>query len=261
MARTDNMKKKIANVVLLVFCAVYCAGCRSEIQTYHGATGIYFAMPEGSTYANADTLYTDNTPLPFIISQKQDSVLVLKVKLLGKTQPRRRLIPVRVVPELTTLPAEGYDLDEAACLLEAGQVYGKVPVTFHRLPRLQDEELKLTLELVENEEFSLPVKQWRNSSTEYVDVVRHTVVVSDMYVQLPGYAVGHFGPFSQKKMKLLLELFSMKLSDFNEKLPVTFTKALGQKFDRYQKKQAAKGTPVYEEDGVTQMTSGAYIYM
>ena len=62
-------------------------------------------------------------------------------------------------------------------------------------------------------------------------------------------------------MKLLLELFSMKLSDFNEKLSVTFTKALGQKFDRYLKEQAAKGTPVYEEDGVTLMTAGAYIYM
>ena len=61
-------------------------------------------------------------------------------------------------------------------------------------------------------------------------------------------------------MKILLELFSMNLMDFNEKLPVTVTKALGQKFDRWLKEMKAKGETVLEEDG-SEMKAGDYIYL
>ena len=38
------------------------------------------------------------------------------------------------------------------------------------------------------------------------------------------------------------------------------TKTIGQKLDRYLAEMRAKGTPVYEEDGVTLMKSGDYLY-
>ena len=116
------------------------------------------------------------------------------------------------------------------------------------------------MELVENEDFTLPIRRWRNSSTEYVDVTRHTVVISDKYVQLPGYRVGYFGPFSEKKMKLILELGNMRLNDFNAELPIPLAKSLGQKLDRYLAQMAARGETVYEEDGKTPMTAGNNIY-
>mgnify|MGYP003312239992 CR=1 FL=1 len=131
---------------------------------------------------------------------------------------------------------------------------------FHRTPSLAGQERSLVVELVENEDFTLPIRRWRNSSSEYVDVTRHTIVISDKYVQLPGYRVGHFGPFSEKKMKLILELGEMSLNDFNVELPVPLTKSLGQKLDRYLAQMSAKGETVYEEDGTTPMTAGNNIY-
>jgi hypothetical protein len=92
-----------------------------------------------------------------------------------------------------------------------------------------------------------------------VNVVRHTVVISDKYVQLPGYRTGHFGPFSEKKMRIILELSGLKLTDFNETMAVTVTKSIGQKLDRYLAEMKAKGEPVMEDDG-TPMTAGEYIY-
>jgi len=124
---------------------------------------------------------------------------------------------------------------------------------------LEGAQRTLTVSLVANDDFSLPIKQWRNSSTESVSVVKHSIAISDKYVQLPGFSVGYFGPFSEKKMKLLLEIFDMKLSDFNERFSITKGRTMGQRFDRYLKEQKAQGRTVYEDDG-TEMVAGDYIY-
>lgn len=242
--------------ILLLAAAV---SCSSEIQTYHGDAGIYFAMREKVSTVNVDTLYRETSTLPFIVTDSRDSVFNLRVKILGPVSDVDRHVSVRVVDEVTTAVEGDYDQVEGSYVLKAGEVYGVIPVHFHRVASLAGKERSLTLELVENEDFTLPIKRWRNSSTEYVNVVRHTVVISDKYVQLPGYRTGHFGPFSEKKMRLILELSGMKLTDFNETIAVTVTKSIGQKLDRYLAEMKAKGEPVMEDDG-TPMTAGEYIY-
>lgn len=248
--------KKILYVILMAFMA----SCTSEIDTYHGASGVYFAMRENVSIVNVDTLYRESSSLPFIVTESEDSVFNLRVKILGAVADYDRHVSVRVLEEASTVIDEDYSPIEESYVLKAGEVYGLIPIHFNRVPSLKGQERKLVLELVENEDFELPIRRWRNSSTEYVDVTRHTIVVSDKYVQLPGYMPGHFGPFSEKKMRLILELSGMKLSDFNVKLAVTLTKSIGQKLDRYLNEMAAKGTPVFEEDGVTLMKAGDYLY-
>lgn len=250
-----DMKK-----ILYVIFAVVMAACTSEIDTYHGVSGVYFAMRENVSTVNVDTLYRQESSLPFIVTESEDSVFNLRVKILGAVADKDRYMTVRVVDELSTVTEGDYDPIEESYILKAGEVYGVVPIHFHRTASLKGQERRLVLELVENEDFSLPIRRWRNSSTEYVDVTTHAIVISDKYVQLPGYMPGHFGPFSEKKMKLILELSGMSLSDFNEKLAVTLTKSIGQKLDRYLSEMDAKGTPVYEEDGVTLMRAGDYLY-
>ena len=247
--------KRIIYILLLAVSAA----CSSEIQTYHGEAGIYFAMREIVSTVNVDTLYRETSTLPFIVTDSRDSVFNLKVKILGPVSDEDRRISVRVVDDMTTAVEGDYQLLGSSYVLKAGEVYGVIPVHFHRIASLEGTERSLTLELLENEDFTLPIKMWRNSSTEFVNVVRHTVVISDKYVQLPGYRTGHFGAFSEKKMRLILELSGMKLTDFNESLAVTVTKSIGQKLDRYLAEKKAKGEPVLEEDG-TLMTAGEYIY-
>lgn len=250
------MKKFI--YILLLAAAV---SCTSEIQTYHGEAGVYFAMRDNVSTVNVDTLYRESSSLPFIVTSSKDSVFNLKVKILGEVSEHDRHISVRVVENMTTALEEDYEPLQTSYILSAGEVYGLIPICFHRKASLEGQERSLTVELLENEDFVLPIKRWRNSSTEYVDVVRHTIVISDKYVQLPGYRTGYFGPFSAKKMEILLELSGLRLSDFNEPLSVTFSKSLGQNLDRYLAAQKAQGNTVYEDDGVTEMTAGEYIYM
>ena len=240
----------------IYICALaVCVSCYSEIDTYHGEAGVYFAMREKVSTVNVDTLYRERSSLPFIVTEKPDSIFDLRVKILGVVSEKDRQVSVRVVEEASTVTSEDYEPLETSYTLKAGDVYGVIPIHFHKTASLEGEERSLVVELVENNDFTLPIKRWRNSSTEYVDVVRHTIVISNKYVQLPGYRTGHFGAFSEKKMKLILELSGMKLNDFNTALSITLTKSIGQTLDRYLAEMKAKGTPVYEDDG-TLMTSG-----
>ena len=248
-------------LVYILFIAMAAVSCSSEIQTYHGEAGVYFAMRENVSTVNVDTLYRESSTLPFIVTESSDSVFNLRIKILGEVSDFNRRVDVKVVEELSTC-LEGVDYEplELSYMLPSGQVYGTIPIRFYRSPSLEGQERTLVLELMENDEFTLPIKRWRNSSTEYVNVVRHAIVISDKYVRLPGYREGHFGVFSEKKMRLILELTGMKLNDFNETLAVTLTKSIGQKLDRYLAEMKAKGETVYEEDGKTPMTAGEYIY-
>ena len=201
--------------------------CSSELETYHGTSGIYFAMNAGSTAVNADTMYSETSLLPFIVTEDVDSTFNLKVKILGAVSDKDRQISIETVPEETDALEEDYDLTSYSHILPAGSVFGSIPITFHRTASLAGQERRLTIRLIENGDFSLPVRLWRNSSDEYVDIVKHTIVFSDKYVQLPGYAEGYFGPFSEKKMALLLEVLNLEISDFNEEMPYARAKALG----------------------------------
>ena len=251
---------RIIEKFMLLMTALVAVSCMSEIDTYHGESGIYFAMRENVTTVNVDTLYRETSSLPFIVTEKMDSVFNFKVKILGAVSAHDREVSLRVVDELSTTEQGDYEQIQATYTLPAGEIYGIIPIKFNRTASLHGKERSLVLELIENDDFTLPIRMWRNSSTEYVSVVRHTIVISDKYVQLPGYRPGHFGPFSEKKMRLIIELSGLKLSDFNETLPVTMTKTIGQKLDRYLAEMKAKGTPVYEEDGVTLMKAGDYLY-
>lgn len=251
---------RMARLYVLIAMMSIIAACSSEIDTYHGESGVYFAMREVVSTVNVDTLYRESSSLPFIVTDKTDSVFNLRVKILGAVADYDRQVSVRVVEEMSDVQSHDYEALQSSYVLRAGEVYGVIPIHFHRTASLEGKERVLVVELIENEYFSLPIKMWRNSSTEYVNVTRHSIVVSDKYVLLPGYRVGHFGPFSEKKMRLIVELSGMNLNEFNVSLPVTLTKTIGQKLDRYLAEMKAKGTPVYEDDGVTLMTAGEYLY-
>lgn len=238
----------------------FMAACSSEIGTYHGESGVYFAMRDNVNTVNVDTLYRETSSLPFVVTDSRDSVFILRVKILGAVADHDRQVEIKVVDDMSSVVEEDYEALSSSYILKAGEVYGEIPISFHRMPSLKGNERSLVVELVENEDFTLPIRLWRNSSTEYVNVTRHTIVISDKYVQLPGYRTGHFGPFSEKKMELILQLSGMSLNDFNVQLPVTLTKSLGQKLNRYLAEMRARGETVYEEDGVTPMTAGEYIY-
>lgn len=238
------------------------ASCSSDLMTYEGESGVYFAMRTDDKSVNADTTYTETSSVPFIIeSGSTDEVTFrLKVKILGAVSDHDRQVSVRIVESGTTALQKDYSSILPSYTLYAGEIYGIIPITFHRTQSLKGKERSLTLELVPNDDFTLPITTWRNSANEYVNVIRHTVIVSDKYVQLPGYQTSYFGPFSERKMEVLVEEAKIvTLDELKEKMSYVKAKALGQKFDRWLKEMKLKGQTVLEADG-TEMTAGEYIY-
>ena len=255
--------KKISNTSIIAFALAFflslvaVSGCQSDLMFYSGQTGIYIAMPSGDTTVNADTTYTETSSLPFIIlpQDQQTAVFNLKIKIIGSVSDKDREVGIRIVENESDVSSGDYDPVRQTYILKAGSVYGVIPIVFHR-EGFRGKEKKMVVELVPTDDFSLPITSWRNSPKEYVSVYRHTITVSDKYVQLPGYVEGHFGKFSQKKMELICHISGKNLEYFNKKLPVTETKAIGQKLDRYLREQ----TPPLRDEYGEVMTAGKYIY-
>ena len=141
-----------------------------------------------------------------------------------------------------------------------------IPIRFHLKNDLKDKERKLELQLIANDDFSTPMSEWlrpNSSDKTGVDVLHHTITISDKWVQLPGFRTYFFGAYSEKKCKLICNLFGLTLLDFEseESMSLTKAKALGIKFDQYLKEQESNGQTIYEdytdsEGNPVKMTAG-----
>ncbi len=237
----------------LAAAALALGSCNESIRTYDGQTGIYFAMLQsGSDEENPR--YTADSSLPFALlpSGTDEQTLQLRVKVIGSVADYPRAFAFRTVADRTTAQeGHDYELPEGDCVVAAGEVYGYIPIRFFRRASLDGKELTLTLELLPNEQFDLPLSAWlpvNGTETVGTDVLRHTVTVSDKYVRLDGWSDQFYGPYSDKKIKLMCSVFDLTLADFQpDALSYVERKVLGQNFRRYLDGEERAGRTVYED--------------
>ena len=246
--------------------------CNEQIETYSGEAGIYFAM--SATKGGLDDSgqdYTSETQIPFAVySSVTDTTLLVRAKVIGSAVDYDRQVTVQVVPqdnsELQAKEGWDYDALQNNYTVKANEVYTLIPVRFHLKSDLKDKERKLKLQLIANYDFSTPMSEWlrpNSSDKTGVDVLHHTITISDKWVQLPGFRTYFFGAYSEKKCKLICNLFGLTLLDFEseESMSLTKAKALGIKFDQYLKEQESNGQTIYEdytdsEGNLVKMTAG-----
>lgn len=233
------------------------AACTEEIETYSGESGIYFAM--SATKGGLDDSkqdYTAETQIPFAVySTISDTTLMVRAKVIGPAVGHDRKVTVKVVaPEDAEQAKEDWDYDalDNSYTVKAGEVYVLIPIHFYLRDDLEGKERQLKLELVANEDFATPMAQWlrpNSSDKTGVDVLHHTITISNKWVQLPGFRTYFFGTYSEKKCKLICSLFGLTLLDFATEESMSFTKAkaLAIKFDQYLKDQESKGNTIYED--------------
>ncbi len=146
----------------LAAAALALGSCNESIRTYDGQTGIYFAMLQsGSDEENPR--YTADSSLPFALlpSGTDEQTLQLRVKVIGSVADYPRAFAFRTVADRTTAQeGHDYELPEGDCVVAAGEVYGYIPIRFFRRASLDGKELTLTLELLPNEQFDLPLSAW-----------------------------------------------------------------------------------------------------
>lgn len=226
--------------------------CNETIQTYDGQQGVYFAMLQSGS-SEDNPRYNAASSVPFALTLgATDSLFMLRVKIIGPVADYPRSFSYRVVDaESTAEPGSDYTLPDTPCQVAAGEIYGYIPIHFYRQPSLDGQERTLTLELLPNEHFDLPLTSWlpvNGTETVGTDIIRHTVTVSDKYVRLDGWSDMFYGTYSDKKIKLICSVFGLTLADFQpDAMSYVEKKVLGQNFRRYLDAEEAAGRTVYED--------------
>lgn len=155
-------------------------GCEKEMMDYEGKDGIYFSVQEvpPSQYGNPEIwAHVDTTLIPFSLLLENDSTVRLKVRVMGKVVNYDRYFTLSVVDTSTTATeGEDYAPLEKQYVIPSGERDGFVEFTGFRQEKMLDSTYYVTLQLVENEYFSLPMDIWR--PLEYEDTRRRTKMQS-----------------------------------------------------------------------------------
>lgn len=234
--------------------------CEKEMMDYEGKSGIYFAVQTipPSQYGDPELFaYTDTTLLPFSVLLTDDTTVNIKVRVMGDIVDYDRPFTIHVVDTATdAVSGEDFDALKSQYVIKAGERETFIPITGHRQVKMLDTTYYLTLELEENEYFSLPLKSWRPLEQDYtdknkvIDVVRHVIGFSDGAYQPKAWTFNYLGKCTRKKMNLLCSMFGLKLTDFDDSNEMTMNRqqVLGQSLDRYLKEMDAKGETIYEDE-------------
>lgn len=246
---------KAVYIVCLILLGVLQAGCRENIEEYSGIAGIYFAMSiEHGGLDDSKQDYTSASDIPFAVDERKDTVLQVRAKIIGEVVGHDRVVSIRVVPQedSETEAKEGTDFEPLldAYYVKANEVYANIPIHFYKKSDLKDKERVLELELLPSKDFDTPMAKWLrpgSSDKEGIDVLHHTITISDKWIKLPGFNEYYFGTYSEKKNRLMCELFNLTLKDFEKTMTAVRCRTLAIKLDQYLKEQEANGKTVYED--------------
>lgn len=269
--------KVMIKYMVLFFSVFLMWECSTEMMEYEGKSGIYFMMQKKPLSGHGDPEifeYVDTTYISFATIIAEDTVLPVRVRIMGDVADRDRYFSVRIVEGGTTAKAgEDYDAFDLNPCVNAGKRQTEIPLRIIKTPKLYqnpDTVIYLTLRLQESADFSLPLTWWQpfgsmyGDSQDSINVIQHVIAINEA-IQKPGYWPDQYwGTFSTKKLSLMCTLFRMTWSDFNELKPgVDKTRALimGQNLDRYLKEKEKDQETVYEDErdengDLVKMTAG-----
>lgn len=235
----------VNNRVYIIFsflCFAIFWSCQDEVEEYYGKQGIYFYAKDTKNKV------TEQTELPFALTEANDSLLRIRVKVLGTPASFNREFKVKIVEDETTTVNGDYSNFVNTYTIPADSIYGYVAINFHKQSSLKDKSRMLTIEILPNKYFDISMKVFKAySSSDPINVLKHKIKVSDEMIQLPGFNTFFLGDYSKKKLDIVCQLFNIKWTVFLKKLDYVVIKAMGQNLDRYFKKMQKEGTPIYEE--------------
>lgn len=260
------MKKTILFALLLG--GILFAACdRDEIDTYKGDTsGIYFQYG-GQTrfFLNIDAYY-DKLEYSFSVEPDDVTKKVLETRLrtMGNVRNYDRKVAV-VVDEENTTAVRGvhYDCNLDTIFVKAGEAEVMLPVTFYRTPDMRDQKFKLTLKVVDNEDFTVPFTRQKDTNVYYdsgdtINADIFTFIVSEIYTE-PYYWLffeDQLGTWSVNKFKLINKLCDLPAADWetagSDESKVQAGRATFYAIivRNYLQEMADAGTPVLDDDGV-----------
>lgn len=265
----NHLNKQAGKLIILCLALFSLIGCRDEIMTYNGTEGIYFNVQWGSPWGDTTKWANQpNTHVRFVNVSGNDTVLKLRVSVTGEQKDYPRPIHISVNQDSTTaLPGINFELQENN-VVAAGMSYVDIPVRLLRAENIRSETLRLTLELHENEHFSLSFPNWvsipgmwlTDEYTNSFNPALHNVYIND-FVSRPegwvglarasdGVEAGRWGAFTLKKYFLICELLNLSYQDFSkDNMPGARQEMVQNFMVRHLVQKYNDGNPVLEEDG------------
>lgn len=261
--------KTLFKIFILSASVLLLSSCKHEMMDYQGQAGVYFnvqVVPQSLFGDPESWAHIDTTRFSFSNMVGDTMYMSLKVRIMGSIENVDRYFDVRVVGDTATTaePLTDYTLAATRFPIPAGERDGYVKVDFFNTDKLTDTVMFLTIELLENETFALPMRSWvkldndQTADKVSINVIRHVIGFTNSIQKPVAFNELIWGIYSQKKMQIILEVCGLTMDDFSssQKMPTATAKILCQRFNKYLQAMKAKGETVYEADGVTEMTVG-----
>lgn len=277
-----NAKKIITGLMFIFLSVLLFSSCKEDtIDVYNGETNIYFSLKRWDGGSNGLSYTITDFPVEeelysaswSSIREARDSILV-SMALDGTDEGEKvELIPVNVsgnitdydrkiefnidLQSTTAVPEEDF---KAEGLIPAGKRIGAIAVRLNRVS-FRDTTLSMSFNLVPNEHFQTNYRVINRSSsdTSKVDLRSFKLVATSILtppVRWESFLKNYMGPFSRKKVFLLLEITGGNIEELYAPIPsIPLMTAWGKTLKNYLLDQKNKGNTIYEEDG-TEMTAG-----
>lgn len=275
---------KITKYAIAMLAAVSLWSCSEEdFSIYEPGTkaGVFIQRVSSTTYDNTGSTiisesYTDSTAVSFasvradVVEQK----VSITVNLMGDTVGYDRKFILNVdEAHSTAVRGTHFDYSVEDCVIKAGQAKAVVPITLYRHNDLLTKTLNVTFRLEANENFTLELEQFRNSSLwnnvtgKMLCGSVYKFSMSEKY-SMPSYwgsfGEDYWGTWSATKEKMVNSIMGWSHADWSNagfsgaKIALGKFAYAARKLREQLQEAADKGTPVYDEDGQYMQLSDAY---
>lgn len=216
------MKRELYFVWVIL---LFCSGChKEEVMTFsEDSAGIFFQRLAFSTMEGIPISYTDSLKVSFANAAENVTQRTYNVSALitGKAVDYDRKIKVVVDEERTTaVLGKHFTIDTDTLYIPANTCKCNVPVTLIRDPELLKVTFRITLKLMENENFRIIVDEYKSlhswsATAGNLDATRFKIIFDEKYTE-PGYwkNMDTFGAFSVAKYLLVNELMEWTADDW-----------------------------------------------
>lgn len=272
--------KSVTIKLTLLLAIILFQGCKEDrLDLYDSEANIYFSLRKyGKTYelnypigtkTYSQTWLRLTAPIDSLAisygylkaDEKQTDTIYVPVSLMGNLAPTNRPIGYKFGPNTTA--TEGTDFKIVSADIPANKELGAIAIEVYRA---KYEKVKIIdFELLPNETFQTNYKEIIRSKTDTtkVSTLQFRVSISDNLSEPSRwrYYVSYLGDFSAKKLLLIRDITNIDIEEifysaYSPQPPEVL--ALGSILKKYLREQKAAGNTIYEEDGVTEMTSGRY---
>lgn len=212
---------KIYKLLLAIILGIAFISCEHDkLDTYHGQNYIYFAYAGTETPSNL----IDSTVIRFgyDFEPKADSILSLKVKVMGKAVKYDRTVNYILVDTLSNAQL-GTDLDFLSGIVPADSVNGYIKVKLHNKDILKDKTLHVGIRLVSNEHFSadfdkslishIDQEGWHKGTTFRIFFDAKSEM-PNLWADYPSAFANFLGEFSRRKLQFICETVEVEKSFF-----------------------------------------------